>query len=233
MLEVAHIRTGYGKLSVLNDVSFSIPMGGVVGLIGANGAGKTTTVNAIAGVLPVWKGEIRFLDKRLDGLRPDQVCKRGISLVPQSRELFPLMTVYENLEIACIAKHGNSGVREKVDEVLDGFPRLKERIKNRASSLSGGEQQMLVIARALMADPKLLLLDEPTTGLAPVVIGYLQDILSRLVQAGQTILLVEQNTRLVMALAQTVNVMRKGAIVFSGSSRELEKSEQLARYYLQ
>jgi branched-chain amino acid transport system ATP-binding protein len=233
MLEVKHMSAGYGRLAVVNRVSLSIRAGSVVGLIGANGAGKTTTVNAIAGVLPIFGGEIRFLEQRVDGLRPDQVCKRGISLVPQSRELFPLMTVYENLEIAGIAKHGNAGVRGRVEKVIEGFPRLAERLRQRASSLSGGEQQMLVIARALMAEPKLLLLDEPTTGLAPLVIDDLHQIISGLVRGGQTILLVEQNTRLVMDLAQFVHVMRKGEIVYSGAASELSAGGRLAEFYLQ
>ena len=233
MLEVDKLTTGYGRLGVLNEVSLTIPERSVVGLIGANGAGKTTTVNAIAGVLPAWKGAIRFLGQPVTGLRPDQICQRGISLVPQSRELFPLMTAYENLEVAGIAKHGNRGVRGRIDRVLENFPKLRLRLRSRASSLSGGEQQMLVIARALMAEPRLLLLDEPTTGLAPLVIDGLQEIITRLVQGGQTILLIEQNTRLVMALAQVVNVMRKGAIVYSGTPQELGASNQLAGFYLQ
>lgn len=233
MLEVKHVSTGYGKLTVVDQLSLSISAGSVTGLIGANGAGKTTTVSAIAGVLPVFSGEILFLGQRIDGLPANQVCRRGISLVPQSRELFPQMSVYENLEIAGIAMHGASRVRTRVEKILEGFPRLVERLGNKASSLSGGEQQMLVIARALMAEPKLLLLDEPTTGLAPLVIEYLHQIISGLVRGGQTILLVEQNIRLVMALAQSVNVMRKGQIVFSGSTSELTASGKLSEYYLQ
>jgi len=233
VLEVAKIRAGYGRLPVLNDVSLSIPEKTVVGLIGANGAGKSTTVNAIAGVLPISKGEIRFQNQRLDGLRPDQVCKRGISLVPQSRELFPLMSAYENLEIAGITRHGKSQVKDKIEAVLEGFPKLTARLRQRASSLSGGEQQMLAIARALMAEPRLLLLDEPTTGLAPRVIDDLQEIVSNLVQRGQTILLIEQNTRLVMALAHFINVIRKGEIVYSGPASELSGNDELAKFYLQ
>lgn len=232
MLEVENITAGYGRLAVLDNVSLSIPAQTVVGLIGANGAGKTTTVKAIAGVLPITKGEVRFQGQRLNGLRPDQVCKRGISLVPQSRELFPLMTVYENLEVAGLAKHGAAQVRDKIEGVLEGFPKLKARLRQRASSLSGGEQQMLVIARALMAEPQLLLLDEPTSGLAPRVIDDLQEIISTLVHRGQTILLIEQNTRLVMALAQFVNVIRKGAIVYSGPPDAIRESADLAEFYL-
>lgn len=233
MLELKQVVTGYGKLTVIDRLDLSVEAGTVTGLIGANGAGKTTTVSAVAGVLPVSSGEIRFLGERIDGLTPDRVCKRGVSLVPQSRELFPQMTVYEVLEIAGIAIHGSSNVRARVQKVLEGFPRLVERIRHKASSLSGGEQQMLIIARALMAEPKLLLLDEPTTGLAPIVIDYLHQIIAGLARAGQTILLVEQNIRLVMSLAQAVHVMRKGQIVFSGTAAELTASGKLSDYYLQ
>ena len=233
MLEVKQLVTGYGRLVVIDGLSLSVPAGTVTGLIGANGAGKTTTLGAIAGLLPVTGGEVRFLGQRIDGLTPDRVCARGISLVPQSRELFPQMSVYENLEIAGIAIHGAANVRARVDKVIAGFPRLVERLRQKASSLSGGEQQMLVIARALMADPKLLLLDEPTTGLAPKVIDDLHDIIAGLARDGQTILLVEQNIRLVMNLARTVHVLRKGQIVYSGSAGELSAGGKLSEYYLQ
>lgn len=233
MLELKQVVTGYGKLTVVDGLDLSIEAGTVTGLIGANGAGKTTTLSAVAGLLPITGGEIRFLGERIDGLSPDQVCARGVSLGPQSRELFPQMTVYENLEIAAIAIHGSVNVRARVDRVLEGFPRLIERSRHRASSLSGGEQQMLVIARALMAEPRLLLLDEPTTGLAPLVIDYLEDIIARLARAGQTILLVEQNIRLVLSLARTVHVMRKGQVIYSGSVGELVASGKLPDYYLQ
>jgi branched-chain amino acid transport system ATP-binding protein len=233
MLELKQVVTGYGKLTVIDRLDLSVAAGTVTGLIGANGAGKTTTVSAVAGILPLSGGEIRFLGERIDGLTPDRVCKRGVSLVPQSRELFPQMTVYEVLEIAGIAVHGSANVRARVEKVLEGFPRLVERIRHKASSLSGGEQQMLIIARALMAEPKLLLLDEPTTGLAPIVIDYLHQIIAGLARAGQTILLVEQNIRLVMSLAQSVHVMRKGQLVFSGTTGQLTASGKLSDYYLQ
>lgn len=233
MLKVENVTAGYGRLTVLNDVNLSVPSNTVVGLIGANGAGKSTTVNAIAGALAISKGEITLSGERVDGLRSDQVCKRGMSLVPQSRELFPLMSVYENLEIAGIAVHGNAGIRGRVEAVLEDYPKIASRLRQRASSLSGGEQQMLVIARALMAEPRMLLLDEPTTGLAPRVVGELKDIVLSLVERGQTILLVEQNTRLVMDLAQTVNVIRKGEIVHSGPASDMNSSEELAKFYLQ
>ena len=233
MLELKQVVTGYGKLTVIDRLDLSVRAGTVTGLIGANGAGKTTTVSAVAGILPLSGGEIRFLGERIDGMTPDRVCKRGVSLVPQSRELFPQMTVYEVLEIAGIAIHGSANVRARVDKVLEGFPRLVERIRHKASSLSGGEQQMLIIARALMAEPKLLLLDEPTTGLAPIVIDYLHQIIAGLARAGQTILLVEQNIRLVMSLAQSVHVMRKGQLVFSGTTGDLTASGKLSDYYLQ
>lgn len=233
MLELKQVVAGYGKLMVLDRIELFIKAGTVTGLIGANGAGKTTTLSAVAGILPIASGEIRFLGERIDGLTPDRVCRKGISLGPQTRELFPQMTVYENLEIAGLASDGKANVRKRVDKVLEGFPRLVERLSYRASSLSGGEQQMLVIARALMAEPKLLLLDEPTTGLAPLVIDYLHQIISDLARAGQTILLVEQNIRLVMSVAQTVHVMRKGAIVYSGGVDDLSASGKLAEYYLQ
>jgi branched-chain amino acid transport system ATP-binding protein len=231
MLELKQVVTGYGKLAIIDRLDLSVQAGSVTGLIGANGAGKTTTVSAIAGVLPVTNGEIRFLGERIDRLTPDRICARGISLVPQSRELFPNMTVYENLEIAGIAVD-RGPLAPRIDNVVKRFPRLAERGAQRASSLSGGEQQMLVIARALMAEPRLLLLDEPTTGLAPLVIEELHRIIAGLASAGQTILLVEQNIRLVMSLADRVYVMRKGQIVYQGLASELAASGKLSAYYL-
>jgi branched-chain amino acid transport system ATP-binding protein len=232
MLEIAKITAGYGRLMVLHEVSLSIPRRTVVALVGANGAGKSTTVKAVAGLLAITKGEIKFLDQRISGLRPDQICKRGISLVPQSRELFPLMSVYENLEVAGLARLGRANVKKKIEAVIEIFPKLTERLRQRALSLSGGEQQMLAIARALMAEPQVLLLDEPTTGLAPRIVDDLEEIVLRLVQGGQTILLIEQNTRLVMALAQFVNVIRKGKIVHSGRVSELGGADEIAKFYL-
>ena len=135
MLEVENLTTGYGRLGVLDGLSLSIPERSVVGLIGANGAGKTTTVSAIAGILPAWKGAIRFLGKPVAGLRPDQICQRGISLVPQSRELFPMMTAYENLEVAALARHGRTGIRDRIDRVLANFPKLQSRLRSHASSV--------------------------------------------------------------------------------------------------
>ena len=234
MLRLDHICTGYGRLMVLDGITIVVEQGSVVGLLGANGAGKTTLVKTIMGLLPTWSGGIRFCDDAISNLSSHAIVKRGITLVPQGRELFPDMTVAENLEIAGLTQGGKKLVRELCEEQFHYFPRLKERANQRASTLSGGEQQMLAIARALMLRPKLLLLDEPTMGLAPLVIDDLALVIKKLsAERGLTIFVIEQNLRLVMATTDKVYIINNGKNVFEGKSSALSEDKDIVRFYLE
>jgi len=219
---------------VLDGVTLDVAQGSVVGLLGANGAGKTTLVKTVMGLLPMWSGDIRFYDDRISNLPSHAIVKRGITLVPQGRELFPDMTVSENLEIAGLTQGDKKFVKELCEEQFHYFPRLRERASQRASTLSGGEQQMLAIARALMLRPKLLLLDEPTMGLAPMVIDDLGVVIKKLAaERGLTILVIEQNLRLVMATTERVYIINNGKNVFGGESSALNEDKEIVRFYLE
>lgn len=232
MLSVKSLVAGYGKLDVLHRVGLDIPAGRVVGLLGANGAGKTTLVNTIAGLNAVREGSVDFDGQPIANLRPHAIVRRGLTLVPQGREIFGGMTVRENLDVAAL-QLSSAERANLLDRQLETFPRLRERLEQRALTLSGGEQQMLAIARALMVQPKLLLLDEPTMGLAPRVIQDLAQIIRTLNAQGQTILLVEQNLGLVLSTTERVYILRNGRNVFEGSTRDLETDTKVLQLYLQ
>ncbi|WP_011579822.1 MULTISPECIES: ABC transporter ATP-binding protein [Chelativorans] len=232
MLKVEGISVGYGAIEVLRDLSFTVPKGKVVALLGGNGAGKTTTMNAIAGLIPLRGGEIYMNGERITRQASHKVFAAGISLVAQSRELFPEMTVRQNLELGVLAQTGVSDVVARVEEIYEMFPRLRERAFNRAASLSGGEQQMLATGRALMARPKLLLLDEPTTGLAPIIVSELQKIIRAVNERGYTVLLVEQNTKMALEVADHVYVLRRGGIALSKPRSEIVDTQEIFDAYL-
>lgn len=232
MLNVTGISAGYGSITVLRDLSFEVPRGKVVALLGGNGAGKTTTMNALAGLVPIRSGEITMNGIPVSKLPSHKVFASGISLVAQSRELFPQMTVKENLELGVLAKPGRQDVVQRIEGIFDMFPRLKERSGNRAGGLSGGEQQMLATGRALMAEPKLLLLDEPTTGLAPVIVNELQRIIREVNARGYTILLVEQNTKMALDVSDHVYVLRRGQIALSKPRIEITDNQEIFDAYL-
>lgn len=232
MLEIKNVETGYGRLKVLHDFSLSVKEGSVVGLLGANGAGKSTTMKAVLGLLPVSSGYISFLGQRIDNASCEEIVRRGVTLVPQGRELFPNMTVRENLEIAGLTYGTPAETKRLCDEQFETFPHLRARATQRAQSLSGGEQQMLAVARALMLNPKLILMDEPTTGLAPKIVTELGEIIQKLAKSGRTILLVEQNLGLVSSVAEYVYVMRNGRNVFEGASEALKNEKDFHQYYL-
>lgn len=239
MLAVNNIEVVYDNVVlVLKGVSLDVRQGAITTLLGANGAGKSTTLKAISGILftergSITKGSIALEGRPIHGQRPFDVTKLGIAQVFEGRRVFESLSCEENLVAGAHIERDRGKIRDGIERVFTYFPRIKERRNQLAGYLSGGEQQMLVIARALMAEPKLLLLDEPTTGLAPRVIDDLQEIIQALVAAGQTILLIEQNTRLVMSLAQKVYVIRKGEIVHAGPTEAIGGSEELAKYYLQ
>ncbi len=233
MLEIAGVHAGYGRLRVLHDVTVRLPEGQVVGLLGANGAGKTTLLGTIMGLVRTGSGSIDFLGASLKGRETHEIVQRGITLVPQGRELFAQMTVRENLETAGLTVTSKAEASRRMEEQLSIFPRLRERVNQRASTMSGGEQQMLAIARALMLQPKVLLLDEPTMGLAPRVIGDLAKVIRALNEKGQTILLVEQNLALVLATTQRVYALRNGRIVFEGETAEIRENRDVLKMYLE
>jgi branched-chain amino acid transport system ATP-binding protein len=233
MLEIRKLEAGYGALRVLRGVSLAVPQGKVVALLGGNGAGKTTTMKTVVGVVRATGGEIELDGERIDRLPSHAIFARGIALVPQGRELFPDMTVAENLELGALARGSAGGkLADLLEDVFDKFPRLRERTAQRAGSLSGGEQQMLATGRALMSRPTVLLLDEPTNGLAPLIVQELARTLKRLNEAGQTILLVEQNVRVALSIADYVYVIRTGEIVLESDARKIDDADEMFSAYL-
>jgi branched-chain amino acid transport system ATP-binding protein len=234
MLKLNAVHAGYGRLAVLHGINLDVMQGRVVGLLGANGAGKTTLLSTIMGLLPTREGTIEFMGESIANMKPHAIVKRGVTLVPQGRELFPTMTVRENLELAGLSFGSKDELESLCEEQFSNFPRLRERQVQRAQTLSGGEQQMLAVARALMLRPKLLLLDEPTMGLAPMVVDDLGRVIRKLCEErGQTILVVEQNLRLILSVTENVHVIRNGRNVFEGETQALRNDKDILRLYLE
>ena len=232
LLRVDGIEVGYGDLTAVNDVSLEVRHGEAVALIGANGAGKTTTLRAVSGLLPLRRGRIEFEGQRLDGLSSAQIVARGIAHVPEGRQLFPSMTVLENLELGARTAAARSGASASLERVFDLFPRLRERRAQLAGTLSGGEQQMCAIGRGLMARPRLLMLDEPSLGLAPVMVKAIFEDLGRINRQGITILLVEQNVLRSLHLAHRGYVLENGRVMLSGPRQDLLASGHIKQAYL-
>jgi branched-chain amino acid transport system ATP-binding protein len=232
LLRVDGIEVGYGDLTAVRDVSLEVREGEAVALIGANGAGKTTTLRAISGLLPLRRGRIEFEGQRLDGLTSAQIVARGIAHVPEGRQLFPTMTVLENLQLGARTRAARAGRDESLGRVFDLFPRLRERSEQLAGTLSGGEQQMCAIGRGLMACPRLLMLDEPSLGLAPVMVKAIFEDLGRINVQGLTILLVEQNVLRSLHLAHRGYVLENGRVTRSGAGPELLASGHIKQAYL-
>ncbi len=230
-LALAGIDALYGDSHVLHDVSFALEEGRVLALLGRNGAGKTTCMNAVIGFLPPRKGEIRLFGEPVAGLVPEVLSRKGLGLVPQGRRIFPTLTVKENL---IVAQRGRADSRDAwtLARVFDVFPRLQERQQQTAGSLSGGEQQMLAISRALMGNPKVLLMDEPSEGLAPLIVAEVGKTIARLKAEGQSIVLVEQNLKLALELADSVAILNTGRIVFTGSVAALQADQELITQHL-
>jgi branched-chain amino acid transport system ATP-binding protein len=230
MVEVEDIEVRYGAIRALKGVSFSARVGEIVALLGANGAGKTTTQRTISGMLRPARGSIRFEGERIDGIPAHALVERGICHVPEGRHVFPRMTVAENLDMGAFRfRHVDAA---DLDMVLELFPRLKERFRQQAGTLSGGEQQMLAIGRALMGKPRLLLLDEPSMGLAPMIVDQIFRIIRQINQSGVTVLLVEQNAAQALALANRGYVLETGSIVLEGTGRELLADDRVRAAYL-
>ncbi|MCX8032887.1 MAG: ABC transporter ATP-binding protein [Thermoleophilia bacterium] len=232
MLELVNVRTGYGDIEVLHGINLTVEPGEIVTMIGANGAGKSTLIKAISGVLRISSGAIRFEGERVDGLSIEAIVGRGIVQIPEGRRLFGSLTVRENLELgAYLRRRGTRSLAERMDRVFQLFPRLKERLKQQAGTLSGGEQQMLAIGRALMAEPRLLLLDEPSMGLAPVVVRDIFATLRELNRQGLAMLLVEQDARLALRVAKKGLVIERGSVVLEDSAHALVENPQVRAIY--
>jgi branched-chain amino acid transport system ATP-binding protein len=232
MLEVQHLNVSYGVTEVLRDVSFTVPARSIVALLGGNGSGKTTTLNVLSGLLAPRGGAISFEGRPIEALPIHEVVKRGIVQVPQGREVWSGMTVRDNLDLGATTQRDRRAAKADVEEVFALFPVLRDRQARKAGTLSGGEQQMLAIGRALMARPRLLLMDEPSAGLAPVVVQAMVAAIQRLHARGLTILLVEQNVGVAAALAQDAHVLMNGEIALSAPAADLLRNPDVLRSYL-
>lgn len=232
LLALKDVWIHYRKVAAVRGISISVEEGEIVTLIGANGAGKSTTLRTISGLKRVSAGEIEFAGERIDRVAPEIITKMGIAHVPEGRHVFPFMSVVENLEMGAYLRKDKAAIERGYEEVFEHFPRLKERRKQQAGTLSGGEQQMLAMGRALMTDPKLLLMDEPSLGLSPILCREIAKIIRDLHQAGRTIVLVEQNARLALALAQKGYVMETGKIALEGPAKELRENDDVKHTYL-
>jgi branched-chain amino acid transport system ATP-binding protein len=232
MLNVSGIDVYYGNIQALKGVSLEINEGEIVTLIGANGAGKSTLLKTLSGLLKPKSGSIEYLGNSISGKAPQSIVKVGISHVPEGRRVFANMSVEENLELGAYLRKDSAGIRKDIQSVYELFPRLQERRKQLSGTLSGGEQQMLAMGRAIMAKPKLLLLDEPSMGLAPLMVKTIFQIIEKINQDGTTILLVEQNANMALSVADRAYVIETGRVVISGTAEELQASEEIKKAYL-
>ena len=232
MLEVRDLRVAYGNIEAVKGVSFDVKAGEVVTLIGGNGAGKTTTLRTISGLLPLAGGEVVFEGQSLAGVPAHEIVERGIAHSPEGRRVFPRLSVHENLELGAFSRRDAAGIRDDMERVLELFPVLAERRSQAAGTLSGGEQQMLAMGRALMSRPRLLMLDEPSMGLSPIMMKRILTTVSDLKAQGTTILLVEQNAQAALGLADRAHVIETGSIVLSGTGEELLGNERVRKAYL-
>ena len=232
LLNVRDLKVAYGGINAVKGIDLDVHRGELVALIGANGAGKSSTLKAIAGLLTPAGGEIQFLDQQTNQLPAYELVRLGLGLVPEGRGVFKRMTILENLQMGAFLKKDPKAVDKKLQEVFSYFPRLKERLSQLAGTLSGGEQQMVAMGRAMMAEPKLLLLDEPSMGLSPIMVETIFDVVKTLSASGMTILLVEQNARLALQMASRAYVMESGLITFSGSGQELLQDPRVRTAYL-
>ncbi|MFD4818037.1 ABC transporter ATP-binding protein [Peribacillus butanolivorans] len=232
LLEIDNIDVFYGDLQVIGNLSLSIEEGGITSIVGANGAGKSTLMNCILGEIKPRKGKILYKGENIASLKTFEIVERGIALVPEGRGLFPFLTVEENLILGAVSKEAKSKTRENLERVYSLFPRLQERLKQRAGSFSGGEQQMCSIGRALMAEPDVILLDEPSLGLAPIMVKTVVETIERLAENGYTIILVEQNVMTSLRISKKGYVLQEGRVVMEGLGTELLEHEELRKSYL-
>jgi branched-chain amino acid transport system ATP-binding protein len=232
LLEVKNITVHYGKSMAIQDVSLEVAEGAVVSIIGANGAGKSTILRALSGLTPSTSGDIWFEEKRIDGMKPHDIVKLGIVQIPEGRMLFPYLTVFSNLKLGASLRKDNAGINKDMDEIFGRFPILKERRHQKAGTLSGGEQQMLAVARGLMAKPKLLLMDEPSVGLAPLMVERIGEVIKDINQGGVSVLLVEQNVHLALGVASRAYVLQVGRVVLEDDIEKMRSSDIVKRAYL-
>ena len=232
MLSIKGVTTGYGNIQILRGIDMTVPEGKIVALLGGNGTGKSTLLKAISSLIPVWDGEILFDGSPIHKLRPHEIVRRGLVQVTQGKDSYPAMTVEENLKLGAYTRSDRAGVRADIESVYGFFPVLKERRKQLSATLSGGEVQMLVIGRGLMARPKMIMLDEPSAALAPKVVLEIFAIINRISQTGVTILIVEQNVRMALILAQYAYIIRDGKILIEGKARDLINDKNVKESFL-
>ena len=230
ILEIKDLSVSYGGIEAIKNISLDVEAGSIVTLIGSNGAGKSSTLRSIAGIVKAKSGEVLFEGENILGLSPDQIVKRGVTLVPEGRRVFPNLTVAENLHVGAYLRKDD--IKPDIEYVYELFPRLKERSWQFAGTLSGGEQQMLAVGRALMARPKLIMMDEPSLGLAPLIVQGIIDIIRTINKAGITVLLIEQNANMALKVADYAYVMQTGEITLSGTGAELLENEEVKEAYL-
>ena len=234
MLKVKNLKVNYGHISALNGISFEVPDDSIVSLIGANGAGKTTTLMAISGLVDAAEGQILLDDMDITDCRPNSIVQMGVCHVPEGRHVFPELSVYENLVAGAIPckKLPRAELQNRIEQQFELFPRLKERSSQMAGTMSGGEQQMLAISRGLMSNPKLLMLDEPSLGLAPIIVEEIFNMIEKVRKAGTTVLLIEQNASIALQISEYAYAIELGRISLSGTGQELLNSEDVKRVYL-
>ena len=232
LLDVEDIATYYGNIQALKSISLTVEEGEIVTLIGSNGAGKSTTLRSISGLSPPRAGSIRFMGEEISGTPPQQIVAKGISQSPEGRKCFPRMTVRENLDLGAYLRQEKGAINEDMERVFDLFPRLKEREKQKAGTMSGGEQQMLAIGRARMARPKLLLLDEPSMGIAPIIVDRIYETIAEINKQGMTILLVEQNANYGLGVSDRAYVLETGTVALADTSASLRENPDVQKAYL-
>lgn len=232
LLEINGLYSGYGDVKVLNDISLFVEEGEIVSIVGANGAGKTTLMRTISGQLPATAGEIKLVGENVEHLPAHKIAEKGIIQVPEGRKLFPYMTVHENLLIGSTMKHVRKSREKNLQYIYELLPRLKERETQIASTLSGGEQQMLAIGRALMENPKILMLDEPSLGLSPLLVGTVFDLIKTIAKAGTTVMLVEQNVKQALKISKRTYVLENGVVAMEGLSSDLINNPHVKKAFL-
>ena len=232
LLEIKDLWVHYGRAEAVRGISMEVEEGSIVTLIGANGAGKTTTLRSISGLIRPTSGEIWYQGRRIDGLPPHQIVKLGVAHVPEGRQLFYSLSVMQNLEMGGFLLKGRSDFRKNLDAMLEHFPNLRPRIRNQATDLSGGEQQMVAVARALMSNPRVVLMDEPSLGLSPLMVGEVAKIITQINATGVTVVLVEQNARMALELADYAYVIELGRIPLQGTGKELANNPEVQKTFL-
>lgn len=232
MLTAQDMEVYYGAIHAIKGVSFEVHQGEIVTLIGANGAGKSTILHTVCGLIRPREGDCRFNGESLKTLESHMIVQKGLALVPEGRRIFSRMTVLENLEMGAFARHDKENIQKDLERIFERFPRLKERRKQIGGTLSGGEQQMLATARALMSNPRLIMMDEPSMGLAPILVQEIFSIIQEINKQGTTVLLVEQNARMALSIAHRAYVLETGKVVLAGNAKELLNNEEVRRAYL-